>query len=239
MTRPCRAALTAALLAALLGGCADGGGGSAAEGPAVAATTTQLGDLARAVAGSRADVSQILDANSDPHAYEPRPSDVRAVAEAKLVLRSGGDLDDWLADVLRNAGADARTITLADAVRARRAAARTIRTGGRTRATRAVAVTTIRDGLIAADPAGRAAYTGNAAAYLAKLRALDRRYRGVHGSGSRSAAAGSSPITTRSASTPRATASRSSAPRSPHARRRRRRRRARSSGSCARSARPA
>src|SRR5688572_15744621 len=122
MRRPSLALVTAVCAAGLLGGCGEGGG-SGAPGPAVAATTTQLGDLARAVAGTRADVRQILDANSDPHAYEPRPSDVRAVAEAKLVLRSGGDLDDWLGDVLRNAGSDARTVTLADALPARARAA--------------------------------------------------------------------------------------------------------------------
>jgi ABC-type Zn uptake system ZnuABC Zn-binding protein ZnuA len=170
MTRPRRAALTAALLAALLTGCADGGGGPAAEGPAVAATTTQLGDLARAVAGDRAAVTQILDANSDPHGYEPRPSDVRALAGARLVLRSGGDLDDWLGDVLRNAGSDARTVTLGDVVPVRRPADphwwQDPRNG-------VAAVDAIRDALIAADAAGRAAYTANAAAYLERLRALD------------------------------------------------------------------
>src|SRR5829696_4925832 len=35
-------------------------------------------------------------------------------------------------------------------------------------------VTNIRDGLIAADPAGKAAYEANAAAYLERLDALDR-----------------------------------------------------------------
>ena len=38
------------------------------------------------------------------HDCEPRPSDVRAVAEAAVVFRSGGDLDGWLGDVLANAG---------------------------------------------------------------------------------------------------------------------------------------
>ena len=174
MTRPCRAALTAAVLAALLAGCADGDGGSAAQGPTVAATTTQLGDLARAVAGTRADVSQILDAHADPHAYEPRPSDVRAVADAAVVLRSGGDLDDWLGDVLRNAGSDARTVTLANAMPARRADGEADPHWWQDPRNGAVAVDVIRDALIAADPAGRTAYTSHADAYLTRLRALDR-----------------------------------------------------------------
>ena len=82
------------------------------------ATTTQVADLTRAVAGDRAGVRQILQPNSDPHEYEPRPSDVKQVAGADVVLRSGGDLDSWLDGVLRNAGSDARIVTLIDAMTA-------------------------------------------------------------------------------------------------------------------------
>ena len=62
---------------------------------------------------------QILRANSDPHEYEPRPSDARVLADAEVVLRSGGDLDEWLDDVLENAGGDARRVTLIDTVKTR------------------------------------------------------------------------------------------------------------------------
>src|SRR5215213_8939336 len=91
-------AALAALLALIAAGC--GGGIETSDRASVAATTTQLGDLARAVAGSRAAVRQILEPSSDPHAYEPRPSDVKAVASASVLVRSGGDLDRWLGDVL-------------------------------------------------------------------------------------------------------------------------------------------
>ena len=40
----------------------------------VVATTTQIGDFARAVGGDAADVIQILQPNTDPHDYEPRPA---------------------------------------------------------------------------------------------------------------------------------------------------------------------
>ena len=56
---------------------AAAGGGSAAPGQVkVVATTTQIGDFARAVGGERAKVVQVLKPNTDPHDYEPRPSDV-------------------------------------------------------------------------------------------------------------------------------------------------------------------
>ena len=48
---------------------------------------------------------------------------------------------------------------------------------GRTSRNAKIYVANIRDALIAADPAGRAAYEANAAAYLAKLDALDAEIR--------------------------------------------------------------
>ena len=89
-----RAVLLASLLTAAvaLGACGDGSAG--AEGAiTVVATTTQAADLTRAVAGGRADVVGLLPANADPHDYEIRPDDVKALADAQLVVRSGGDLD--------------------------------------------------------------------------------------------------------------------------------------------------
>ncbi len=165
------AALVPVCAAAALAACGSGGAGT---GRTVVATTTQVGDLARAVAGDRAAVRQILRPNSDPHEYEPRPSDVRSVAGASVVLRSGGDLDAWLDGVLRNAGSDARTVTLLDAVTTQRRGRRTDPHWWQDPRNALRAVERIRDVLAAADPAGRPAYTANAAAYSAKLRALDR-----------------------------------------------------------------
>jgi len=166
--------LAIVLAAALLGACASDGGGAGASDVSVVATTTQLGDLARQVAGERASVRQILSPNSNPHEYEPRPSDVRAVSSARVVLRSGGDLDDWLADVLRNAGSDATTVTLIDAVRTRTGEGGVDPHWWQDPRNAVIAVRRIRNALSAADPGGRATYAANAARYLAELRALDR-----------------------------------------------------------------
>ena len=164
-------ALAALLAAATLTAC-GGGAGSATDsdsGVTIAVTTTQLGDLARAVAGRRAGVAQILDAGSDPHAYEPRPSDLRAVADAKVVVRSGGDLDAWLGDVLRSARSDARTVTVLDGVQRRGSDPHWWQDPRNA----AKAVALIRDALVAADPGGREAYEANAGRYRTRLARLD------------------------------------------------------------------
>jgi zinc/manganese transport system substrate-binding protein len=167
--------LAVALAAGLISACGAGGGaGRAGAATTLVATTTQLGDLARAVAGARAGVRQILAPNSDPHAYEPRPSDVRAIAGAKVVVRSGGDLDAWLDDVLRNAGSGARTLTIIDGLHARRGSGGVDPHWWQDPRNAVIAVRRIRDALIAADPAGQATYAANAGRYVAKIRALDR-----------------------------------------------------------------
>src|SRR4051812_25839408 len=73
----------------------------------VVATTTQAADLARNVGGGRVAVHQILAPNADPHDYEIRPDDVRALAGADVVIRSGGDVDGWLDEAIGASGTDA------------------------------------------------------------------------------------------------------------------------------------
>ena len=173
-----RRSLTVAccILAAALTACGaadDTGGGT--SGMRIVATTSQVGDLARAVAGDRAGVRQVLQPNADPHEYEPRPSDVRAISEADVVLRSGGDVDDWLSGILRNAGSGARVVTLIDRVRTRRGPGGVDPHWWQDPRNALAATRAIRDALIAADPGGRAEYTANEAAYAAQIRALARR----------------------------------------------------------------
>src|SRR5688500_6110773 len=90
------------VLSALLAGCGSSGD-AASDGRRVVATTTQLADMARNIDPS-ADVKALLSANTDPHAYEVRPDDVKALADADVVLKSGGETDEWLDGALDSAG---------------------------------------------------------------------------------------------------------------------------------------
>ena len=139
--------LLAVLIAAALSACGDDGGSGGA--PRVVATTTQAADLARQVAGDRAEVTSILKPNSDPHAYEPRAGDVKALARADLVVRSGGEIDEWLEEAQAGAGSDAPVLTLGQNTREEPHWWQDPRA-----ALRAVAV--LRDGLTKADAAGKA-----------------------------------------------------------------------------------
>ena len=161
------------LLAAAAAGCGDDGAAGGGDRLTVVATTPHVADLAENVGGDRVDVRTIVPAGADPHDYEPRPSDVAAIADADLVLRSGGEVDEWLDDVLDNAGADAPTASLIDSVE-------TIEDEGETdphwwqdprnavRAARAIEAQLAR-----VDPEGRAPYRRDADRYVERLRALD------------------------------------------------------------------
>jgi ABC-type Zn uptake system ZnuABC Zn-binding protein ZnuA len=154
-------------VAALTAGFGDGGGRGGR--PAVVATTTEVADLARNVAGDRVEVHGVLRPNSDPHDYEPRPGDIRALSRADLVVRSGGDVDGWLDGAIDSAGTGAPVLDLLDRVgpegddphwwqdprRAERA------------------VSEIEAALSEADPEGASGYARRAGAYRSRLRELD------------------------------------------------------------------
>jgi zinc/manganese transport system substrate-binding protein len=149
-------------------GCGDDSG--SAEGLTVVATTTQAADLARQVGGGRVNVEGMLRPGGDPHDYEPRPSDVAAVAGAAVVFRSGGEVDDWLSDVIDNAGGDAEVVSLIDSVQRLDDDPhwwQDPRNGVR-------AVEAIRADLSKADPDGRATYARNGGRTIRKLERLDR-----------------------------------------------------------------
>jgi ABC-type Zn uptake system ZnuABC Zn-binding protein ZnuA len=64
------------------------------------------------VGGPYVSVHQILQPNTDPHEYEPRPRDVQAVAAADVVLENGDGLDAWMDKVVSQSGGHPRVIVL-------------------------------------------------------------------------------------------------------------------------------
>ncbi|HEY1366236.1 MAG TPA: metal ABC transporter substrate-binding protein [Gaiellaceae bacterium] len=170
---------TAAFAVLLAVGCGPQGGSGRAL--SIVTTTTQIGDWARIVGGDDVDVHQILQPNTDPHEYEPRPHDVEATAGAKLVFENGDRLDAWMAKVVSGAGGHPVVVDVGAHV--------PVRLRGDTTGPEAsrydphwwhdprnaeAAVAAIRDALRTADPAHADSYTGRAARYIARLHTLDR-----------------------------------------------------------------
>lgn len=81
--------------------------------PVVVASTTQIADFARQVAGDRMFVKSILAAGADPHTYQVTPDDVQLVLEADLCLENGLHLEgkNWMATLAKDANKPLITTT--------------------------------------------------------------------------------------------------------------------------------
>ncbi len=160
----------------LLAACSGGGddGDSSGRIPVIA-TTTQIGDFARQVGGNQIDLKVLLKANQDAHDFELAPSQVRAIAEADLVLVNGLGLDAFIEKALESS--DAAEVVVSDGISALE---------GRLHdendrdphvwfsvANARIMVENIRDALSEADAANASTYTENATKYLAELQSLD------------------------------------------------------------------
>jgi zinc/manganese transport system substrate-binding protein len=189
LARVLRTRRAVALAAVAAAGLVAGGCGASSSGDRlpVVATTPVVADLARQVGGDAVEVTQLLHPNSDPHEYEPRPSDVVRTAEARVVLESGFGLDHWIGDVVEEGGADADVVDLSAHLPVALAAdgehahdADEHAHGGdhdphwwHDPRNAIAAVREIEQALAQADPAGRAAFARRADAAVARLRALD------------------------------------------------------------------
>jgi zinc/manganese transport system substrate-binding protein len=167
-----------AAVALLAAGCAASGSGDGQL--KVVATTTQIGDFVRAVGGDAVSVDQVLQPNTDPHEYEPRPSDVAGAAEAKLLFASGDGLDEWIGEVVSDSGSGAEVVDLGAGVPERLPGESSGDEASRydphwwhDPRNAEAAVTEIERRLAAADPPHRREFERNARAYLAELRDLD------------------------------------------------------------------
>ena len=148
----------------------------------VVATTTQIADWARVVGGPAASVHQILQPNTDPHEYEPRPADVESTAGAQVVFENGDDLDHWMGKVVSQAGGDPKVVDVG--------AAAPVELPGESSGPDAsrvdphwwhdpvnaeAAVRKIRDVLVTEDPKAKAGFERRARAYIAALQRLRQR----------------------------------------------------------------
>jgi zinc transport system substrate-binding protein len=157
----------------------------------VVTTFVPMTQFTQAVAGDRAQVTQLLPPNIGPHDYQSKPEDVQTLAQADVLVQNGLDMEAFLTDLVKNAGnAKLKTIDSSQGVP-------TIKNAGEHEghaAEKAGAadqqgefnphiwldpkrviqqVENIRDGLIVADPSGKDVYMANAAAYITKLQQLD------------------------------------------------------------------
>ncbi|MDP9250602.1 MAG: metal ABC transporter substrate-binding protein [Chloroflexota bacterium] len=99
------AGCTVAVILFLAAGCQ--GASYAPQGPGlitVVTTTTVFADMVRNVAPG-VQVTSLVPKNGDVHTYAAKPSDIQAVADARLLVMNGLGLDDWMTRTIANASA--------------------------------------------------------------------------------------------------------------------------------------
>ncbi|MGA7486147.1 MAG: metal ABC transporter substrate-binding protein [Xanthobacteraceae bacterium] len=154
---------------------------SAQERINVVATFSILGDLVHSVGGDRVEVASLVGPNGDAHVYSPTPGDAKKLGAAKVVFVNGLGLEGWMARLVQASGTKAPAVVASKGIKPRKMEDEghpghtvTDPHAWQSIANAKVYVANIRDGLSKADPAGKATYEANAAAYLARLDELER-----------------------------------------------------------------
>ena len=70
----------------------------------VVTTFLPMTQFTKAVAGDRAEVEQLMPANTGPHDYQASPEDVQKLANADVLVKNGLELEEFLEDLVANAG---------------------------------------------------------------------------------------------------------------------------------------
>jgi zinc transport system substrate-binding protein len=117
-----RALLYSAPFAALLL-CASCGDETTSAKPKIAVSIFPIYDIARRVAGDRADVVLILPPGRSEHGYEPTPREMTQVSGSRVGFVVGLEMDPWAERIIRSAaGDDVRVVELGPALDPRRPA---------------------------------------------------------------------------------------------------------------------
>jgi zinc/manganese transport system substrate-binding protein len=148
----------------------------------IVATFSILADFAKNVGGDAVEVASLVGPNGDAHAYSPSPADGKRLADAKLVLVNGLGFEGWIERLVKASGTKAVVVTASRGIKPRKMEdedahghdhGKTDPHAWQSVANAKTYVANIRDALVKADPAGKAAYEANASAYLAKLDQLE------------------------------------------------------------------
>ncbi|GGM02765.1 adhesin B [Deinococcus aerophilus] len=138
----------------------------------VSATTSIIADLVKNVGGTRVAVTTIVPAGTDAHTFQPTTAVIRGLAGSRVLFANGAGLEPWLPQLQKSApGVPVRALTAGLKL--------TAADGGTDPhawwdlGLAAGYVKNVQAGLTALDPAGKATYARNTAAYLKQLSAAD------------------------------------------------------------------
>jgi zinc/manganese transport system substrate-binding protein len=153
------------------------GGALAADKVKAVASFSILGDMVREVGGDRIELVTLVGPNGDAHVFSPTPADAKRLAAADIFFVNGLGFEGWIDRLEKSSGFAGKVVIASQGVKRR---AMVEEESGKPEtitdphawqdlSNGKLYVANIRDGLIAADPDGRAVYEGNAAKYLDEI----------------------------------------------------------------------
>lgn len=172
---------------------------NAAEKLKTIASFSILADMVKNVGGDRVDVTELVGSDGDTHEFNPTPADAKKLARADVFFVNGLGFEGWMERLESSSGFKGATVVATTGVKARKidkdddahhedaddddhdehADARHHDHGDmdphawQDLANGEIYVANIRDGLIAADPDGKAVYERNAEKYIAAVKKED------------------------------------------------------------------
>jgi zinc/manganese transport system substrate-binding protein len=174
---------------------AFGGGTHAAEKVKAVTSFSILGDMVKQVGGDRVEITTLVGPNGDAHVFDPTPADAKTLVGADIFFINGLGLEGWMERLASSSGFNGKLVVASKGVKpltisekeghhhaegteAREEHAKTENAheeqvtdphAWQDLANGELYVANIRDGLIAADPDGKATYQANAEKYLDAL----------------------------------------------------------------------
>jgi zinc/manganese transport system substrate-binding protein len=144
----------------------------------IATSFSILGDMVRQVG----EVTTFVGPNGDAHVYEPTPGDAKTLTDAKVLVVNGLGLEGWMSRLQKSSGFKGQVVTATKGIKTRQMEEEE---HGKTRkitdphawqslANGRIYVQNIRDGLVAADPAGKDAYEANTKKFLADIDEVEK-----------------------------------------------------------------
>ncbi len=144
----------------------------------IGATVGMVGDIAKAVAGDRGEVTFVIGAGVDPHVYNPTRSDVATLLRSDIIFYAGLLLEGQMADVLVKVSRKRPVYAVTELLEPEYLIHDPQSGHSDPHVWMDVrgwmkAVEVVTAALAEFDPANTEAYRANAAAYLKQLKALD------------------------------------------------------------------
>ena len=151
----------------------------------IASFSTVLTEIAEKVGGAHVTVFGLVRPGVDPHEYEPTPSDLKKVSDARLILTSGKNLENYLNKLQEASGGKAELLKVGDHLPSLTMKAEEGTAANRSGMTLVPhwwnsvinveqGTRIVRDELSKLDPADQADFATNAETYLTELDELNR-----------------------------------------------------------------